>query len=228
MRHSHWSRRSWQGLLLALMVSSMVIATARSQQTKVTDNDVNLAIRICSLGTKKDAGVNAGLDFLKRRILTGHGGISESEIPSVLGSGVQSDESKVVLFNNIQKCVVERIDKLGSELSRTEQRREYQHQSIQQHGFDGEWLDKDRAVFRFTPDWTKPSGHLWVSAQPLNGNGAYAKGEGIMTRGGLQFTLQANDRWNFVLEFDSSGQHLTGTATNESRTLTLPVTLNKQ
>jgi hypothetical protein len=52
--------------------------------------------------------VEGGLNVLKRRIVTGEGKFSESEIPSVIGTGVQTDEAKIQIFEMIQKCVVAR------------------------------------------------------------------------------------------------------------------------
>jgi len=74
-----------------------------------TDEDVERAIRACSAGTKADAALEGGLNLLKKRIVTGEGKFSQSEIPSVIGSGVQSDAAKITVFEQIQKCVVERV-----------------------------------------------------------------------------------------------------------------------
>jgi len=56
--------------------------------------------------------------ILKQRILTGEGKFSQSEIPSVIGNGVQTDAAKINLFQKIQKCVVERVYGTTSSRSR--------------------------------------------------------------------------------------------------------------
>lgn len=101
--------RSFPGALLLLIAAWLGIYPARSEQTKPTDEEVERAIRVCSVGTKTDAAVEGGLNVLKRRILTGEGEFSYSEIPSVIGRGVQTDAAKINLFERIQKCVVERV-----------------------------------------------------------------------------------------------------------------------
>jgi hypothetical protein len=103
-----WSL-SWKGLGPVLVAGWLGIGPVHGQQTKPTDDDVDRAIRACSLGTTTDAGVEGGLDLLKHRILSGEGKVSEGEIPSVIGSGVQSDAAKVDIFDRIQKCVVARV-----------------------------------------------------------------------------------------------------------------------
>jgi hypothetical protein len=99
----------WQGVLAALLAGWLGVGPARTQQAKPTDEDVDRAIRVCSLGTKTDAQVEGGLNLLKKRILSGEGRFSQSEIPAVIGSGVQTDAAKIDVFDRIQKCVVERV-----------------------------------------------------------------------------------------------------------------------
>jgi hypothetical protein len=93
----------------ALLAGCLGIGTAYGQQAKPTDEDVDRAIRVCSVSTKSDKAVEGGLSILKRRILSGGGDFSQSEIPSVIGSGVQGDEAKVQIFDRIQKCIVNQI-----------------------------------------------------------------------------------------------------------------------
>jgi hypothetical protein len=107
MNSARWRHLFWLGLLPALVAGWLGGGAARSQQAKPTDEDVDRAIRACSLGTRTDAQVEGGLNLLKRRILTGEGKFSQSEIPSVIGMGVQTDEAKINIFERIQKCVVE-------------------------------------------------------------------------------------------------------------------------
>lgn len=76
---------------------------------KPTDDDVERAIRACSAGTKAAAELEGGLNLLKKRIVTGEGKFSKSDIPSVIGSGVQTDAAKIGLFEKIQQCVVKQI-----------------------------------------------------------------------------------------------------------------------
>jgi hypothetical protein len=75
-------------LLTVLSVCWLVFGEGHAQQTKPTDDDVDRAILVCSLGTRRDAEVEGGLNLLKRRILTGEGKFSYTEIPSVIGTGV--------------------------------------------------------------------------------------------------------------------------------------------
>jgi hypothetical protein len=109
MSQSGWTARFWRGFVLAAVVSWAAAGTAQSQQAKPTDEDVDRAIRVCSLGTKTDAKVEGGLNLLKRRILSGEGSFSYAEIPSVIGSGMQTEEGKIQVFDRIQKCVVTRV-----------------------------------------------------------------------------------------------------------------------
>ena len=105
---------SWQWLAVAGLLG---IGTVQGQQAKPSDADVDRAMRVCSLGMRTDTGVDAGieggLDLLRRRIAAGLGGtLSRSEIPSVIGSkgsGVESDPARVELFEKIQKCVVDHV-----------------------------------------------------------------------------------------------------------------------
>jgi|SRR5271165_1809227 len=99
----------WEALLPVLVTGCLWIGPAHCQQAKPTDDDVNRAFMVCSLGSRTDAQVESGLNLLKGRILSGEGKFSHSEIPSVIGSGVQSDSAKIDLFDRIQKCVVEKI-----------------------------------------------------------------------------------------------------------------------
>jgi hypothetical protein len=96
-------------LLLAVAAGWFGIGMAYGQQPKPTDEDVDQAIRVCSLGTKTDAQVESGLNLLKKRILSGEGKLSFSDIPSVIGSAVQTDEAKIELFDRIQQCVVDHV-----------------------------------------------------------------------------------------------------------------------
>lgn len=93
--------------LLAVICFAATIAYGAP--AKVTDEEIDQAIRICSVGTKYDGKVEGGLNFLKRRLLSGEGEISYSEIPSIIGSQVSSDEAKIQLFDRIQKCVIARV-----------------------------------------------------------------------------------------------------------------------
>jgi hypothetical protein len=94
--------------VLVLVAGSVSTATVHSQQVKPTDEDVDRAIRACSLGTRTDARVEGGLNLLKQRILSGEGSFSQLEIPSVIGSEVRADSAKIDLFDRIQRCVVAR------------------------------------------------------------------------------------------------------------------------
>jgi hypothetical protein len=92
------------------------IGAAYGQQTRPTDEDVDRAIRVCTVGQKFDAKVEGGLSVLKRRMVSGEGSISQSEIPSVIGTEVKSDQAKIQLFEMIQKCVVARVKEYGGGL----------------------------------------------------------------------------------------------------------------
>ena len=92
--------------ILAILCGCVINGNAFSQGNGPSDDDVDRALRVCSLGTKYDAKVEGGLELLKRRLVSGNGSYSESEIPSVIGSGVESDKSKLDVFEKIQKCVV--------------------------------------------------------------------------------------------------------------------------
>ncbi|CAN2533605.1 hypothetical+protein [Methylocapsa aurea] len=70
-----------------------------------TDRDIDVAIQVCSVGKRIDASVEIGLEALKRRLVSGKGAISVSEIPSIIGESVQSDGAKKELFLEIQRCV---------------------------------------------------------------------------------------------------------------------------
>ena len=95
----------------ALIAVSLLTGSGASygQQPKPTDDDIDRAIRVCSLGTKTDADVKGGLDVLKKRILTGEGSFSYSEIPSVIGAPVGTDDAKLKIFDKIQNCVVSKV-----------------------------------------------------------------------------------------------------------------------
>ena len=96
-------------LLWALIAGWLGISTAYAGQAKPTENNVNIAIYSCSLGQTTNSGFDVGLNSLKKRILSGGIQFSRSEIPSVIGTGVQADEAKIVLFDHIQKCVIEHV-----------------------------------------------------------------------------------------------------------------------
>jgi hypothetical protein len=104
-----WNRHFRRALVLVFMAGYIGAVPGHSQQTKPTDEDVDRAILVCSLGTKTDAKVEGGLNLLKRRIMSGEGSFSYSEIPSVIGSGLQTEEGKIQVFDRIQKCVVTRV-----------------------------------------------------------------------------------------------------------------------
>jgi hypothetical protein len=90
--------------------SAALLASPVALQAKVTDEEINQAIKICSVGTKYDAKVEGGLNILKKRLLSGEGEVSYSEIPSVVGTdALSSDAAKIEVFDHIQKCVVGRV-----------------------------------------------------------------------------------------------------------------------
>jgi hypothetical protein len=93
-------------VLAGISLAATIVSSAHA---KTTDEEIDQAIRICSIGTKYDGRVEGGLNLLKRRILSGEGEISYSEIPSVIGKEVSSDEAKIQLFDRIQKCVIARV-----------------------------------------------------------------------------------------------------------------------
>jgi hypothetical protein len=104
----------WKRFVLYLLSSVWVFCAvetgaAHGQSRRPTNEDVDIAIRVCTLGTRTDASLEGGLNLLKRRILTGEGSFSYSEIPSVIGTGVQGDEAKIRIFDQMQKCVVARV-----------------------------------------------------------------------------------------------------------------------
>lgn len=94
---------------LMLVAGCFGVVTAYGQQTMPTDADIDRAIHACSIGTKTDAEIESGLTLLKKRILSSEGKITYSEIPSVIGGSVQTDEAKVRLFEKIQECVVQKV-----------------------------------------------------------------------------------------------------------------------
>jgi hypothetical protein len=58
---------------------------------------------------KSDREIQMGISILRRQILSGKGGYSHSEIPSIIGSEVHTDTAKIDLFDRIRKCVVEKV-----------------------------------------------------------------------------------------------------------------------
>jgi len=100
---------SRHGLFLAIVASWLGISVGNGQQTKPTDEDIDRAIHACSLGKQTDTQIEGGLSLLKHRILTGEGKFSQSEIPSVIGSAVQTDDAKITLFDRMQKCVIQHM-----------------------------------------------------------------------------------------------------------------------
>lgn len=104
MQRTCWTRRFVQGVALELVAAWLGISTAYCQ--KIDSTEVDVAIQVCSLGKKYDVKFTAGVDLLKRRILSGEGELSESEIPSVIGSELQNDAAKIEIFKQIQTCVL--------------------------------------------------------------------------------------------------------------------------
>lgn len=70
-----------------------------------TDREIQVAFEVCSVGKRIDASIEIALEALKRRLASGKGSLSASEIPSVLGEGVRSDSVKKEIFLEIQRCI---------------------------------------------------------------------------------------------------------------------------
>jgi hypothetical protein len=99
-----------KGASLPVLVAGWLgIGIAYGQQPSPTNEDVDRAIRVCSLGSKIDTQIEGGISLLKNRILSGGGEYSHSEIPSVIGGGVQTDTAKIDIFDRMQKCVVDHV-----------------------------------------------------------------------------------------------------------------------
>jgi hypothetical protein len=60
-------------------------------------------------GFKIDTQIEGGISLLKNRTLSGGREYSHSEIPSVIGGGVQTDAAKIDILDRMQKCVVEHV-----------------------------------------------------------------------------------------------------------------------
>lgn len=114
MKGERWSPL-WSGLLSALLTGWLGVSAANCQQVSPTNEDVDRAIRACSVGmqTKTRAKFRVGLTSLKLRIISGEGIFERLKIPSVIGSGVQTPEAMIMLFDLIQQCVVVRVYGIG-------------------------------------------------------------------------------------------------------------------
>jgi hypothetical protein len=91
--------------LMGCTIAIMGALPPRANATP-TEADVDVAIKACTVMTRTDANIEGGLLTLKRRILSGEGKIGYSEIPSVIGAPVTTEESKIRLFERIQDCVI--------------------------------------------------------------------------------------------------------------------------
>ncbi|MGF6632868.1 hypothetical protein [Paraburkholderia sp. MM6662-R1] len=106
MKNRRRITRSHQKIMAAAMFVGLHAVCANGETAKLSDADVDRAIKACSVGKNLDVHVDAGLDLLKKRILSGKAGYTQSEIPSVIGTPVEMDQSKLELFKTIQDCVI--------------------------------------------------------------------------------------------------------------------------
>jgi hypothetical protein len=109
MQGDHWKHRCCQMMGMTIVATSLQWGTAHGQACRPSNEDVDIAIRMCTLGERTDAKVEGGLNLLKRRLLSGEGSLSYSEIPSVIGSGPVTDTAKIQLFERMQSCVVAQL-----------------------------------------------------------------------------------------------------------------------
>ena len=92
-----------------LGIAGLFIATLqRPAHATPTAQEVDTAIKICTVGTAIDGTLQAGLDALKTRLLSGSASLTihYSEIPSVIGTPLVDDRVKERVFYHIQDCVV--------------------------------------------------------------------------------------------------------------------------